>query len=661
MAKWIWRFGDFEMYHSLLVHNRRREYDTPVPVIWKLYAPEPVVRFEKLLNTSGGEIRVSACGNYVVNIFGKSWNGTLKFGMGQKITVPEGKMKIQIRVSNPVTLPCVFVEGAAESDETWLCDDVSGNFCPVGSWDALNAAEQTPERFPFAYNPEPWVSAEETGRGRLFDFGKETFCCVTVSGLSEKNTAVRFGESKEEAMDAQWCTVRYCDKPENGCLQYQPTAFRYVYVGDKNAAIQADYESLPLKTRGSFSSGDETVDWVWNTAARTFRLNSREFFLDGIKRDRWVWSGDAYQSFFVNRYLFMDQEIEKRTLIALGGKKPFIQHINTIMDYTFFWLIALYDHYRTYGDIHFLRNIFPQAQEVMAFCLRRRSEDGFVRACAGDWVFLDWADIDKEGAVLGEQVLFAKALENYGHMMEVLGTDGAPFLHEAEQLQAKILQRFYDADQQAFIDSYESGRRLVTRHNNILAYLYLPCTPEQRKGIVNNVLMDPDVPEITTPYFKFFENEVYCREGDPERLEKCIREYYGGMKALGATTLFERFDPKEHGAEHLAMYDAPFGRSLCHAWSASPIYLLGRYRMGVENTGIAYDTFTVKPMLGSLPGFEGAVPLPKGEVRIKADAKGVAVTATASGGTLLVGGRKIPLEAGKEIKTDWNGKIKEAE
>ena len=93
----------------------------------------------------------------------------------------------------------------------------------------------------------------------------------------------------------------------------------------------------------------------------------------------------------MNRYLFFDKEIEKRTLIALGGKQPFKVHINTIMDYSFFWIISLYEYYKTYGDKDFLEQIQDQMKAVMDFCLERRDEDGFMRGKPGDWVFIDVA------------------------------------------------------------------------------------------------------------------------------------------------------------------------------------------------------------------------------------------------------------------------------
>ena len=175
--------------------------------------------------------------------------------------------------------------------------------------------------------------------------------------------------------------------------------------------------------KGAFRCEDEVINRVWEAAAYTFHLCSREFFLDGIKRDRWVWSADAYQSLFVNRYLFYDQDIEKRTLIALGGKEPFKAHINTIMDYSFFWIISLYEHYMAYGDEKFMRQIAPQMDRVINFCLERTDEDGFMREKPGDWVFIDWAPMDKTGALCGEQILYAKALECYAVIGSVIGRD----------------------------------------------------------------------------------------------------------------------------------------------------------------------------------------------------------------------------------------------
>lgn len=381
---------------------------------------------------------------------------------------------------------------------------------------------------------------------------------------------VRFGESREEAMDPEWCVIRFEDKPEKGVLSYIPYAFRYLFVSDEKVEVKAEYEYLPLEYKGSFHCSEEIINKVWDVAAYTFHLNSREFFLDGIKRDRWVWSADAYQSLFVNRYLFFDKEIEKRTLIALGGKQPFKVHINTIMDYSFFWIISLYEYYKTYGDKDFLEQIQDQMKAVMDFCLERRDEDGFMRGKPGDWVFIDWAPMDKTGALCGEQILFAKAMECYAAICAVIGRDDRGLGGEAEKLRKQIFEKFYDTEKKVFIDSYESGKRNVTRQSNILAYLFLSCDDTVKKDIYERVVLNDEVPQITTPYFKFYENQVHCKAGNTNLLEKSIREYYGSMLATGATTLYEEYDPTMTGVEHYAMYGNPFEKSLAMPGAQAP-------------------------------------------------------------------------------------------
>lgn len=651
MAKWIWKFGEFEVYHNLLVHNRRQQYGYPEPAVWKLYAPEPVVSFRRRFVSDGGNIELCSCGNASTSIIDAEGRES-KYGGQHIIELPKGEISLIIRVANTESFPCLLVKGAVESDGDWEADDFSQNWAQVGFSEFFTEPGQKPERFPFVYEKLEPLDSEKLPDGILFDFGKETFAKTEFSGLKDDTVRIRFGESREEALDEKWCVIRFEDKPENGTLSYPPYAFRYIFVSDENARISSEYEYLPMKNRGAFRCNEEVINRVWDTAAYTFHLNCREFFLDGIKRDRWVWSADAYQSMFVNHYLFFDQEIEKRTLIALGGKSPFKVHINTIMDYTFFWIISVYEYYLTYGDKKLLEQLMPQLQEVMNFCLGRTDEDGFMRGKPGDWVFIDWAEMDKTGALCGEQILYAKALKSYSDICALLGKDDMNCGEKSKVLQLSINEKFYDTELGAFIDSYESGKRNISRQSNILAYLFLPCSEDQKENIYRNVVLNDAVTQITTPYFKFYEYQVYCMAGSSKLLEESIRSYYGSMLETGATTLYEEYDPRLTGAEHYAMYGHPYEKSLCHAWSASPIYLLGAYRMGVRNTGVAYSSFEVRPALGDLKEFTGKVPVPGGYVSVSMNEHEVKVLSDIPGGTLFLGGKSYILKPGEELRIE---------
>lgn len=646
MAQWIWKFGEFEIYHNALLHSRRTQYGHPEPCMWKIYSPDSNVHFTKRFATQGGSFFMKASGDVTAVVNGedgRSW----KFCSDGTYALPAGSYSVKVTVSTLDTFPCFYAEGILNTDDSWLADDCACEPAPVGSYARFDSADKCPTVFPFSYELLPEPEKKPVPGGTVFDFGKETFARTEFTFTEDGEYTVRFGESYEEALSEEWCVIRHEKKTENGILRFPPQAFRYVFVNAADASVRAEYEYLPLAYRGSFRCDEKVMNDVWDTAAYTFHLNTREFFLDGIKRDRWVWSADAYQSFFVNRYLFLDAENEKRTLIALGGKQPVGAYINTIMDYSYFWLIALMDYYDTYGDRKFLEQIYPQAKAEMDFCLSRVSEDGFVRGRERDWVFIDWAPMDKTGALCGEQVLLAKAMQSFAALCRLIGKDDGGLDAKAEALQQKILKYFYDGEKRVFIDSYESGKRFVTRQSNLLCYLFLPITEQMKRDIYERVVLNPAVRPITTPYFKFYENQVVCQAGDKKALETCMREYYGSMLALGATTLYEEYDPTMKGAEHYAMYGHPFQKSLCHAWSASPIYLFGRYRAGVSFT---FERFTVEPDLGDMKSFTCTVPLPGGSVTVEMDAHRLRVSSDAENGTLIFRGETRAIVPGTPIE-----------
>lgn len=77
-----------------------------------------------------------------------------------------------------------------------------------------------------------------------------------------------------------------------------------------------------------------------------------------------------------------------------------------------------------------------------------------------------------------------------------------------------------------------------------------------------------------------------------------VLNYWGGMLREGATSFWEKYVPTERGVQHLAMCGRPYGKSLCHAWGASPIYLIGRYFLGVKPLKPGYAEYEVRPNLG---------------------------------------------------------------
>ena len=322
-ATWIWYPGDYEIWLGNKMNNRRTDRGAYFPPFWKQDSHYVTVEFSKAVNLADEEtLTVATEGDYNIKIDGK-----MLFGMPKHFTLAAGKHNINIKVHNQATPPALYVSGkTVNTDETWnvtfedkewidesgkASDTSSTVYMKAGRWN-FDAPEKLPSGFRLARRHETPVSSDNG----LYDFGKETFGFAILHGISGNGTIdIFYGESKEEALDEEHCETLDKLLVENGEITDLATgktanqadkytmgnskAFRYIYVktsGCTVADVSMDYEYMPETEHGTFKCNDDELNKIWEVGAYTMQLTSREFFIDGIKRDRWVWSGDASQS-----------------------------------------------------------------------------------------------------------------------------------------------------------------------------------------------------------------------------------------------------------------------------------------------------------------------------------------------------------------------------
>ena len=642
---WIWNYGDYEIFHSNRVNARRQEFGVDYPTFWKYYDVDRNVRFYAEIETEiDGNIKLFLNGKGYILVDGQ------RYGSETVIFLKKGKHTLQISVVNLTGLPAAYIESdVCSTNNEWYTLE-NGAKKQVGFDIHYDCQEKNPESFPFAYEEKYPVSVQKYNDGVLYDFGKELFGFLYVSDVkASESIHVSYGESLEEAVDVE-NSILFEDVSGENRYKLRQRAFRYIYLtGAENANIHAELEYLPIEYKGSFRCDDEDVNKIWDVCAYTLHLNMREVLTEAIKRDRWLWGGDAYQAFKFNNYLFFDKEIVRRSTIALRGKEPFNEHINTITDYSLYWVIGLYEYYITYGDIEFIKNIYDKAVSLMEFCEAREDDKGFIVKKNNDWIFVDWSDIDKDGAVCAEQMLYIAANKAMAALTRLVGADPSSYEEKYSRLIETTNKFFWKEEKGAYIDCYESGKNHISRHANVFAILYDVANEEQKAKIIENVLENDKITKITTPYFEGFELDVMGKIGHFDFIENVIKTYWKGMLDLGATTVWEEYNPNLSGAQHYEMYGNKYGKSLCHAWGASPIYLLGKYYLGVTPTSSGYETFEVKPYLGGFKFIDGVVPIKDGSVRVKLSKDKLSVVATKNGGTLIWAGKSYALEANKEF------------
>ena len=654
--QWIWYKNELTYCLYNKVMNRRWEKNVKVLTCWQLPQVCPSIKFSRhftLEKTT--EIRIRANGVASVRV---DDSPRYMYDFKGTVTLPAGPHNLLVEVYNPADLPCLYVTGeGCESGAEWKANCGNGKWipCECGGFydeDFVPSEYKLPVR---RVQPLSSRRAEAGGRsGMLYDFGKEMFAYPVIEGIcGSGELPVNYGESEEEALDPENSEQSdVFDVGEAPVYTANLTkAFRYIFVpqGDDLPAfetISCMEEYYPLRSRAKFTCSDPLLNEIYKVAEYTLELTSREFFLDGLKRDRWVWAGDTLQSEWMTFYSFYDGALVKNTLVALLGKDKFEQHINGIMDYSFYVVLAVWEYYRYTGDWKFIEEVYPRVLELFSFCLGRTNANGFMQKVNGEWVFVDWADFPNDGELCAEQMLLYRAMKAVADMERLLGSEkGAARAREAEKLREKIEAAFWTEAGYA----HDTEGSPITRYGNIFAVLFGLCTEKQLAAILNKVLLNDGIQAITTPYMKFYEMSALAELGRADRMLDIVKSYWGGMIAAGATTFWEAYDPCVKGAEQYAMYGRRFGKSLCHSWGASPIYLLGRYLVGLEPDEDGYKTFRLRPYIDGKTFFEAELPAGDGFVQVSYQKEQLRVYSSSAPGRLIAEGREYPISAGKEF------------
>lgn len=446
--RWLWYPGDFEIRHGLLQNFQREERGFDWPAYWYMDDCHRNVKFKRYYFLDQPSMfKVTIQGVGYVEINGQ------KHPCGKWLTCPAGKAKIRIFVGHTSGLPAMFIEGdEVKSDIGWTASNFIEEY-PAG-WSPLYVdIAKDPNQIYYQKECVHPVTETEIGGGILFDFGRAVNGCVELISLDDhiESITLCYGESDVEAMDIDYCYYKQIGMTRK--MKARKRAFRYLFIPEVSTGmvqLQVFHEFLSLSKQAAFSSDSSLLNQIWSVSEEAFKLCSDLFFIDGIKRDRWIWSGDAYQSFMINQYLFFDEEINKRTILALRGQNEIKQHMNTIVDYSILWLIGIENHYMMTKDYEFLRIVYPKMQSLMRYLMEQTNELGFIYGRAKDWIFIDWSEMDKEGTLAAEQVLLLKAY----HSMITCGDILAETYGENENYHTHLYQEKYQLLKQNLFDYF---------------------------------------------------------------------------------------------------------------------------------------------------------------------------------------------------------------
>jgi len=481
------------------------------------------------------------------------------------------------------------------------------------------------------------LSSKGKGKpGILLDFGKELHGALQLitdqsRGGKPIRVRIRFGESASEAMSEISDTAKNATNdhamrdmvislPWLGKTEIGNTGFRFVRIDlvDENAELKlkevnAIFIFRDIPYLGSFKCSDTLLNKIWMTGAYTVHLNMQDYLWDGIKRDRLAWVGDMHPETSTIAAVFGYNNVVPKTMDFARDITPLPSYMNGMVSYSMWWVLIQHDWYMHNGNLDYLKQQKPYLQQLLKHYMGK-IDSGNSEVLNDGGRFLDWPSSENLPAIhAGLQSMLVITLTTGAELLDVL----------QDPLTAKQCR-----------EAVARLRKNVPAANNskqAAAMLSLSGLMPAKQA--DELISQKGVHDYST-FFGYYMLQAKAKAGNYQGGIDDIRNYWGPMLALGATTFWEDFNvdwlpnssridelvpegKKDIHGDYGAYCYKGFRHSLAHGWASGPTPWLTEHVLGVSVVAPGCKVIRVRPNLGDLTFAEGTFPTPYGIVKIK--------------------------------------------
>lgn len=385
----------------------------------------------------------------------------------------------------------------------------------------------------------------------------------------------------------------------------------------------------PLSELPAFHTADGLHNRIFNTCRDTLAACLHEHYEDCPWREQALYAMDSRNQMLCGYYAFGEYEVPRESLrlLALSLRDDGLLELCapasvpiTIPGFSAIFVLALEEYLMYSGDAAFVCETLPVARAIVDGMLSRRAECGLIPAYTGDayWNFYEWRPgLDGYEKEPGEEdvlrfdaplnMLAAEAASRIAHMLDLLKIQGAKaYLTQADRLRNDTDRSFRNPETGLY-HTYrtEQGCRHISELANALS-VYCGVCPSENEDTVLQSLADEKLLPISLSY-SIFLFEALLKKG--ERYARAvtgrIARDWGDMLMRGATTFWET----EKGG-----WDFDRAGSLCHAWSAVPVYAYMAYVLGIRPSEPGFANYDISPVPCGLYEISGKIKLPDGRM-----------------------------------------------
>ncbi len=441
--------------------------------------------------------------------------------------------------------------------------------------------------------------------------------------------------------------------------KFEFTAVRALQITVRNAPKGIKIHHVGVRTLnypapldGAFSCSDPLLDRLWQVGRHTALQCMHDAYEDCPGREKRQWIGDGVIHFDIaaagfgpgayalGRQFFMHGAESQRPDGLLQMFTPGDHRGDgvCIPDFTLLWIIGVEKYWLASADETLVEAVFPAIEKALAW-FYRQSDASALLSGIPFWHFIEWAHVGRHGQSAPINALYAGALQAAANLAKLIESHRAArrYSARAAAVKAALNDRHWNDARTVYVDEVDpdtgkQGQRVSQQANALM--IAFDIAPKSRwPGIIETICDETALKFTAAPpifvnappfdeardivrantFYCHFLYEALAKAGRFDLALDHMRDYYEPMLDAGATTLWESFEPSA---------------SLCHVFSATPVYQLSRHALGVQAMDAGFARVNIAPQFGDLQWAKGTYPTPLGDVDVSWRKGGKTITLT---------------------------------
>lgn len=359
---------------------------------------------------------------------------------------------------------------------------------------------------------------------------------------------------------------------------------RYLQIENKNVIVkkigirEATYPLAPFHYETNPISKE-----VAEVSAYTLSCCVHEHYEDCPWREQAQYTMDTRTEILLGYHAFKETRMPRSAISQMSFRLtdkdvlPITSPSNdnlSIVTYSLIYPLLLVEYYHETKDLSLLEECFANTKKMMDHYLNRLV-DGLL-AMEPEWNFFEWSEgLSNERELVGREgnskrfpflnnAFMAVGLKALIEVCQLLKKDSSSYSSALVSIKRKSHDVFFDKEKRLYAAYWENGKQSIFAELSQIMAVYSDIAySEERKFILDTITSRNDlVPVALSNYI--FKYEILLADGhyDQKVIDE-VNSLWGSMLKKGSTTYWETVN----GA-------ADFGGagSLCHGWSAVPLY-----------------------------------------------------------------------------------------